>query len=86
MVVKKYKFAFAPYELLTNPTISLFSKGLYSFLQVFNEEGDMDFAALCKVYNIDKRSFDNALDELIRHGYVSIESDFGVLTYVLNGI
>lgn len=86
MVVKKYKFALTPHELLKNPTISVFSKGLYAFLQVFNEDGDIDFSALCKDNNIDKQEFDKALDELIYHGYVSIESEYGMLVYVLNGI
>jgi hypothetical protein len=75
-----------PPELLTNPLVSLSAKGLYAFLQVFNEDGQLDFASLCKVYNIDKQEFDNALDELIFHGYVSIETQFGLLVYVLNGI
>jgi len=86
MVVKKYKFALAPHELLTNPTISLTAKGLYAFLQVFDTDGEVDFAFMCKSYNIDRQEFDKAFDELISYGYVSIESEYGVLVYVLNGI
>ena len=86
MVHKRFKFAHTPHDLLTDPTISLFSKGLYAFLQVFDEGFDIDFAELCKVYNIDKKEFDEALDELILHEYVSIESELGLPVYVLNGI
>lgn len=86
MLVRKFKFISTPYEVLKNPKISLSAKGLFAFLQVFDEDGQLDFASLCKSYNIDKQEFDNALDELIFHGYVSIESEFGMLVYVLNGI
>jgi competence protein ComGC len=73
-------------ELLTDPRVSLSAKGLYAFLQVFDTDGELDFAFMCKAYNIDKQEFDDSLDELISHGYVSIESQYGVLVYVLNGI
>ena len=46
----------------------------------------MDFEFMCKAYNINKDEFDNSMDELIHHGYVSIETQFGLLVYVLNGI
>jgi hypothetical protein len=72
-------------ELLTDPRVSLSAKGLYAFLQVFEEDCELDFAFMCKVYNIDSQEFDNALNELISHGYVSIESQYGALVYILNG-
>ena len=86
MVVKKYKFALSPHELLTNPTISLTAKGLYAFLQIFDTDGDIDFSYLCKAYKIDKQEFDKAFDELIFHGFISIETESDILVYVLNGI
>jgi hypothetical protein len=75
-----------PQDLLTNPLVSLSAKGLYAFLQIFNEDGQMDFEFMCKAYNIDKNEFDHSMDELIHHKYVSIETQFGLLVYVLNGI
>jgi hypothetical protein len=86
MVVKKQKFALAPHELLNDSKVSLSAKGLYAFLQVFNEDGVLDFDSLCKRFKIDRSKFDEMLDELIIHGYVSVENNYGILYYVLNGI
>lgn len=86
MIVKKHKFGLVPHELINDQKVSLSAKGLYAFFQVFYEDGVLDFDSLCKKYNIDRSEFDEMLDELIIHGYVSVESKYGVLYYVLNGI
>jgi hypothetical protein len=86
--MKKSKFNSPeiPQDLITSPLLSLSAKGLYVFLQIFNEDGQLDFELMCKIYNINKKDFDDSMDELIHHGYVSIETQFGLLVYVLNGI
>jgi hypothetical protein len=86
MVHKRHKFGIAPTQLLNDPKVSFSAKGLYVFLQVFDEDDALDFDSLCKRFNIDRGDFDEFLDELIIHGYVSVESQYGVLNYVLNGI
>jgi hypothetical protein len=86
MVVKKYKFGLVPHELLNDQKVSLSAKGLYSFLQVFDEDGVLDFDSLCNRFKIDRSEFDEMLDELIINGYVSIETESDILVYVLNGI
>jgi hypothetical protein len=86
MKKSEFKFSKIPQDLLTNPLLSLSAKGLYAFLQIFDQDEELDFKLLCKTYNIKKKQFDDSITELVVHEYLSIESIDGLLVYVLNGI
>ena len=86
--MKKSKFNCPqiPQDLLTNPLLSLSAKGLYAFLQIFDQDEQLDFKLMCKTYNIKKKQFDDSITELVVHKYISVESLDGLLVFVINGI
>lgn len=81
-IIKRFTPVLTPKSLLANPQISLSAKGLYAFLQIFENGEKINMTLLPKMYNIDKELFDNSLRELIDFQYVSIdEGENGALFY-----
>lgn len=81
-IIKRFTPVLTPKSLLANPQISLSAKGLYAFLQIFEDRERIDLNAMSKMYGIDKELFDASLKELVENDFLLVGTcEDGTLFY-----
>jgi len=81
-IIKRFNPVLTPKSLLENPQISLSAKGLYAFLQIFEDRERIDLNAMPRVYNIDRKLFDASLKELVENDFLLVGTcEDGTLFY-----
>jgi hypothetical protein len=81
-IIKRFNPVLTPKSLLENPQISLSAKGLYAFLQIFEDRERIDLNAMPRVYNIDRELFDASLKELVENDFLLVGTcEDGTLFY-----
>ena len=81
-IIKRFNPVLTPKSLLENPQISLSAKGLYAFLQIFEDRERIELNYIAKIYNIDREIIDALLKELVENDFLLVGTcEDGTLVY-----